>query len=181
MQPKPRLGNSAPRLRAAEFMGFAQRRLALGLWRVLAQVLFRSFRPVFLTHRQATAPRFLRLHLVSTPPSRSQNTAPVSSAASLRSTTPWSPRRSRFTVDLTLSRLLVVWRSSTLVPHRPSSVEVGPRFQLPRYPAGIPGRVLYPFDGLGPSLKHAGFRSLRVLASSRTGYPDIRGFSGTRG
>ena len=48
-QPKPLLSNSAPRPRPAEFMRFPQRRLALGLWRALAQVLLRSFRSVFLT------------------------------------------------------------------------------------------------------------------------------------
>ena len=32
-QPKPRLSNSAPRPRLAEFMSFSQRRLTLGLWR----------------------------------------------------------------------------------------------------------------------------------------------------
>ena len=37
------------------------------------------------------------------------------------STTPLSPRKSRFTLELTSSRPMVAWRSLTLVPHRPSS------------------------------------------------------------
>ena len=79
-----------------------------------------SLRPVFLTLWRTTAPRFWLSRLVSTPPSRSQNTTPVSSVASLRSTALILRRRSGFTADLTLSHLLVAWRSSTLVPHRPS-------------------------------------------------------------
>ena len=121
MQPKPRLGNSAPRLRAAEFMGFAQRRLALGLWRALAQVLLRSFRPVFLTRRRTAAPRSWLSRLGSTPPSRYQNITPALSAVSLLSTTPLLPRSLRFTVELTPSRSMVAWRSLALVPHRLSS------------------------------------------------------------
>ena len=46
-QPKAPLSNSAPRPRPPEFTRFTQCRLALGPRRALAQVLLRSFRPVF--------------------------------------------------------------------------------------------------------------------------------------
>ena len=120
-QPKPPLSNSSPGPRPAEFMRFPQSRLALGLWHTLAQVFLRSFRPVFLTRRRTEAPMSWLSRLGSTPPSRYQNMAPVSSAASLLSTMPLSPRRLRFTVALTPSRRMVAWRSSILVPHRISS------------------------------------------------------------
>ena len=87
-QPKLRLSNSAPQPRLAEFMGVAQRRLALGLWRALAQVLLRSFRPVFLTRRRKPTPRSCLSRLESSPLSRYQNMAPASSTVSLLSTTP---------------------------------------------------------------------------------------------
>ena len=91
-----------------------QRRLALWLWLAPAQVILWSFRPVFLTHRQTTAPRSWLSRPEFTPRSCYQNTAPASSAGSLPSTTPLSPRRPRFTVELTPSRLLVACRSLTL-------------------------------------------------------------------
>ena len=117
-QPKPRLSNSAPRPRPAELKRFPQRHLALGLRRALAQVLLRSFRPVFLTRRRTAAPKSWMSRLESTPPLRDQNMAPASSAVSLLSMTALLPRRLRFTVELTPSRPLVAWRSLTLVPHR---------------------------------------------------------------
>lgn len=120
-QTPPRLINYSLRPRVTEFMIFSQRRLALRLWPAHARVLLRSFQPVFLTRRRTTAPTFGLSRLVSTPPSRCQNTAPASSVAPSRSTTLILARRSRITVELTLSHLLVAWRSSTLVPHRPSS------------------------------------------------------------
>ena len=75
-------------------MGFAQRRLALGLWRALAQVLLRSFRPVFLTRRRKPTPRSCLSRLESSPLSRYQNMAPASSTVSLLSTTPLPPQPS---------------------------------------------------------------------------------------
>ena len=109
------------RPRPAEFMKFPQRRLALRLGRALAQVLLRSFRPVFLTRRRTAAPRSWLSRLEPSPLSRYQKMAPASSTVSLLSTTPLLPRRLRFTVELTPSRPMVAWRSLTLVPHRPSS------------------------------------------------------------
>ena len=120
-QTPPPLSNSTLRPRTTELMRFPQRRLVLWLWLALAQVLLRSFRPVFLRARQTTAPRFWLSHLGLTPPSHYLNTAPASSVVSSLSTTPLPPRRPRFTAELTLSRPLVAWRSLTLVPHRPSS------------------------------------------------------------
>ena len=106
-------------------MRFPQRRLTLGLRRTLAQVLLRSFRPVFLTRRRTAAPRSwmsrLGSCLGSTPPSRDQNMAPASSGVSILSSTPRLSRRLRFTVELMPSRPMVAWRSLTLVSHIPSS------------------------------------------------------------
>ena len=121
LQPKPPLSKSATRPQPAEVMRFPQRRLARGLWRALAQVLQRSFRPVFLMRWRLAAPRSWLSHLESSPPSRYQNVAPASSAVSLLSTTPLLPRRLPFTVELTPSGPMIAWRSLTLVPHRLSS------------------------------------------------------------
>ena len=55
-------------------MRFPQRRLILWLWPAFAQVLLRSFQPVFLTPRRTKAPRSWPSRLVSTPTSRCQNT-----------------------------------------------------------------------------------------------------------
>ena len=98
-----------------------QRRLALELWRALAQVLLRSFRPVFLARRRTAVPRSWLSRLESSPPSFYQNMTPASSTVSLLSTTPILPLRLRFTVELTQSCPMVGWRSLTLVPHRLSS------------------------------------------------------------
>ena len=114
--PKSPLSNSAPRPRPAEFI--PQRRLALGLWIVLAQVFLSSFRPVFLTRRRTAAMRSWLLRLGRPLPRTVQNMAPASSAVPLLSMTPLLPRRLRFTVELMPSRLIVAWRSLALVPHR---------------------------------------------------------------
>ena len=117
-QAKPRPSNSAPRPRPAEFTRFPQRRLAPWLWRALAQVLLRIFRPAFLTRRRTAAPRSWPSRQGSSPPSRYQKMAPASSTVSLLSTTPRLARRMRFTVELTPSRPIVAWRSLRLVPHK---------------------------------------------------------------
>ena len=89
------------------------------------QVLFCNSRSVFLTRLLTTAPRLWLSHLliVSTPPSRCQNTAPASTRAELPSTTPLLQRKSRLTGELALSHLLVASRSSTHTPHKLSSGE----------------------------------------------------------
>ena len=112
-QTPPPLIDSALRPRPTELMRFLERRACPGPPS--------EFRHVFLTHRRTTAPRSWLSHLVSTFPSRCQNTAPVSSVASLRSTMLLSPRRWLLTAELTPSRFLVALRSLTLVPHILSS------------------------------------------------------------
>ena len=72
------------------------------------------------------SPEVLLSPLVSTPPSRCQNTAPASSGAILPSTTPLLQTTSRFTfiAKLAFLQLLVAWRFLTLAPHRLSFDEM---------------------------------------------------------
>ena len=102
-----------------------QRRSALWPWPALAQALPWSFRPIFLTRRLITAPRFRLSHLfiVSTPPSRCRNTAPASSGAP-SSMKPLLHPKSRFITELAFLHFLGAWRFLTPAPHRLSSDEV---------------------------------------------------------
>ena len=68
--------------------------------------------------RLIIAPRFWLSHLVSTPPSRCQNTAPASSGAPLPSMTPLVQPKPRFTAELAFLHPLVAWRFLALAPHR---------------------------------------------------------------
>ena len=70
----------------------------------------------FLTHRLIIAPRFWLSHLVSTPPSRCQNTAAASSGAPLLSMAPLLQQQQK--AELAFFHVLVAWRFLTLALHR---------------------------------------------------------------
>ena len=89
-----------------------------------SQVFPWRFRPFRLTRWLIPTPRFWLSHLVSTPPSRCQNTVPASSTTPLLLMTPLRQPTSRFTADLAFLHLLVAWRFLILAPHRLLSDEI---------------------------------------------------------
>ena len=110
-----------------KFLRNHQRRLALRPWPARAQVVSWSFRPVFQTHPLITAPRFWLSPPVS---------IPASSGIPFLSTTPLLQPKSRFTAELAFLHLMVLWRFSTLAPHRLSLDEMFwiACFRLVRHP-----------------------------------------------